>query len=640
VKQASRSADVIRFHVFEVDTVTGELRKHGLRIKLQDQPFQVLCLLLARPGELVTREELRKMLWPADTFVDFEHGLNKTINKLREALSDDKERPRYIETLPRRGYRFIASVMPAQPPSEPHGAQAVLAPQPDPIVTGNPRRAGWMTPAIIVLLGVLALLASALWYGLARRRVSPTTSVSAAPIRSLAVIPLQNLSGDKDQEYFVEGMTDELITDLGQMSALRVISRTSVMLYKGTPKPLPQIGRELGADAIVEGAVYRSGNRVRITAQLIDARTDHHLWANTYERDLRDVLDLQDEVARDIANEISVELTPQERARLATPRPVNPDAHDAYTKGRSSLDGSNTDDGVRTAIKYFERAIELDSAYAAPYTGLAHAYSKQGFNYYLPPREAYPRAKAAAAKALTLDENSAEAYASLCWINVHFDWDWQAAGRDCTRALELDPNSGDAAHYASNYYLLMGRTDEALVLLRRAVERDPLAAAAYTSLGWGYLFSRRYDDSIGAFQKALALNPMDAYAWESLGHAYVAKKMYPEALNAYARDAALQNRSDVVDRAYVYGIAGQREKALKALEEVKQDWKRGKRPPGALAFIYEGLGDKDQTFQWLEKAFEERDTAWFPMSKVSPMSDPLRSDPRFQALMRRMNLPE
>jgi TolB-like protein/Tfp pilus assembly protein PilF len=497
-----------------------------------------------------------------------------------------------------------------------------------------------MTPAIIVLLGVLALLASALWYGLARRRVSPTTSVSAAPIRSLAVIPLQNLSGDKDQEYFVEGMTDELITDLGQMSALRVISRTSVMLYKGTPKPLPQIGRELGADAIVEGAVYRSGNRVRITAQLIDARTDHHLWANTYERDLRDVLDLQDEVARDIANEISVELTPQERARLATPRPVNPDAHDAYTKGRSSLDGSNTDDGVRTAIKYFERAIELDSAYAAPYTGLAHAYSKQGFNYYLPPREAYPRAKAAAAKALTLDENSAEAYASLCWINVHFDWDWQAAGRDCTRALELDPNSGDAAHYASNYYLLMGRTDEALVLLRRAVERDPLAAAAYTSLGWGYLFSRRYDDSIGAFQKALALNPMDAYAWESLGHAYVAKKMYPEALNAYARDAALQNRSDVVDRAYVYGIAGQREKALKALEEVKQDWKRGKRPPGALAFIYEGLGDKDQTFQWLEKAFEERDTAWFPMSKVSPMSDPLRSDPRFQALMRRMNLPE
>ena len=636
MKQASRSAEVIRFHVFEVDTVTGELRKHGLRIKLQEQPFQVLCLLLARPGELVTREELRKMLWPADTFVDFEHGLNKTINKLREALSDDKERPRYIETLPRRGYRFIAPVMTAQPPAEPNGAQAVLAPQPDPVVTGNPRRAGWMTPAIIVLLGVLALIASALWYRLARRRVSATTSVSAAPIRSLAVLPLQNLSGDKDQDYFAEGMTEELITDLGQMSGLRVISRTSVMLYKGTAKPLQQIGRELGADAIVEGAVFRAGSRVRVTAQLIDARTDHHLWAHTYERDLRDVLVLQDEVARDIANEVSVELTPQGRARLATPRPVNPDAHDAYTKGRSSLDGSNTDDGVRTAIKYFERAIELDPAYAAPYAGLAHAYSKQGFYYFVPPREAYPRAKTAAAKALALDENSAEAYASLCWINVHFDWDWQAAGRDCTRALELDPNSGDAAYYASNYYLLMGRTDEALVLLRRAVERDPLAAAAYTSLGWCYFFSRRYDDSIGAFQKALALDPMNSHAWEGLGHSYVEKKMYPEALNAYARDAALQNGSDVVDRAYVYGKAGQREKALKALDEVKQDWKRGKRPPGALAFIYEGLGDKDQTFQWLEKAFEERDTAWFPMIKVSPMSDPLRADPRFQELIRRL----
>ena len=638
MKQVSRSTEVIRFGVFEVDTVTGELRKHGLRIKLQEQPFQVLCLLLARPGELVTREELRKMLWPADTFVDFEHGLNKTINKLREALSDDKETPRYIETLPRRGYRFIAPVMSARPPSEPNGPPAVLAPRPAPVVTANPRRAHWMTRDLVLLLGGLALLASALWYRLARRQAHPAVTISAEPIRSLAVLPLQNLSGGHDQEYFADGMTDELITDLGQMSALRVISRTSVVLYKGTAKTLQQIGRELGADAIVEGAVFRSGSRVRITAQLIDVRTDHHLWAHAYERDLRDVLVLQDEVARDIANEIRVELTPQERARLATPRPVNPDAHDAYTKGRSSLEGSNTDDGVKTAIKYFQRAIELDPTYAAPYAGLAHAYSAQGFAYSVPPREAYPRAKAAAAKALALDENSAEAYASLCWIRVHFDWDWPAAGRDCTRALELDPNSVDAAARASDYYLLMGRTDEALVLLRRAVERDPRAAAAYTSLGWGYFFSRRYDDSIGAFQKALALNPMEAYAWEALGQAYVEKKMYPEALNAYARDAALQNESDVFYRAYVYGKAGQRDKALKALEEMKQLWKRGKMPPGALAFIYEGLGDKDQTFQWLEKAFEERDTAWFPMIKVSPMSDPLRADPRFQDLIRRVGL--
>ncbi len=496
-----------------------------------------------------------------------------------------------------------------------------------------------MTPAVILLLGVVALLASVLWYRLAHKQVSPgAATVPGAPIRSLAVLPLQNLSGDKDQDYFAEGMTDELITDLGQMSALRVTSHTSVMLYKGTGKTLPQIGRELGADAILEGAVFRSGSRVRITAQLIDARTDRHLWAHGYERDLRDVLGLQDEVARDIANEISVELTPQERAHLATHRPVNPDAYDAYIKGRSSMETFN-DDGVRTAIKYFERAIELDPTYAAPYTGLANAYSIQGFNYFVPPREAYPPAKAAAAKALALDENSAEAYSSLCWISVHFDWDWQAAERDCTRALELDPNSGDAAGAASEYYLLMGRTDEALVLLRQSVERDPLAAAAHDGLGWGYFVSRRYDKAIAAYRQALALDPMDSNAWEYLGHTYVQKKMYPEALNAYGRYAALQNQPQWADLGHAYGRAGAQDKALKDLDELKQLSKREHVPPGAFAFIYTGLGDKDQAFPWLEKAFEERDAAWFPMIRVSPMADPLRSDPRFQALMRRMNFP-
>ena len=638
VKQASSSADVIRFGVFEVDTVTGELRKHGLRIKLQEQPFQVLSLLLARPGELVTREELRLKLWPADTFVDFEQGLNKAINKLREALSDDRETPRYIETLPRRGYRFIAPVMSAQQLSEPSAPPAVVAVQPDRVIPGNPRRAGWITLAIIVLLGVLALLALALWSRLARRQVSPpAATVAATPIRSLAVLPLQNLSGDHDQEYFAEGMTEELITDLGQMSALRVISRTSIMQYKGTAKTLPQIGRELGADAIVEGAVFRSGSQVRITAQLIDARTDHHLWAHSYERDLRDVLNLQDDVARDIANEIRIELTPRERAHLATPRPVNPAAYDAYIKGHSGVEMSN--DGIRTAIKYFERAIKLDPTYAAPYAGLADAYSTQGFNYFVPPREAFPRAKAAAAKALTLDENSAEAYTSLCWIAVHFDWDWQAAGRDCTRALELDPNSADAAGAASEYYLLMGRTDEALVLLRQSVARDPLNAAAQDQLGWVYFVSRRYDEAIAAYRQTLALDPMNSIAWEYLGHTYVQKKMYPEALNAYGRYAALQNHPQWADLGYAYGRAGARDKALKALDELKQISKREHMPPGAFAFIYMGLDDKDQAFPWLEKAFEERDAAWFPMIRVSPLSDPLRSDPRFQALLRRMNFP-
>ena len=374
VKQVSGSTEVIRFGVFEANTVTGELRKHGLRIKLQEQPFQVLSLLLARPAELVTREELHLKLWPADTFVDFEQGLNKTINKLREALSDDRETPRYIETLPRRGYRFIAPVAGAPPSSEPSGSPAVLAAQPDPVITVNSRRARWMTPAMILVLGVLALLAAAFWYRLTHRQVSrAAATVSAAPIRSLAVLPLQNLSADNDQEYFAEGMTEELITHLGQMSALRVISRTSVIQYRGTAKTLPQIGRELGADAILEGAVFRSGNRVRITAQLIDARTDHHLWARAYERDLRDVLVLQDEVARDIANGIRLELTPQEGARLAGSHPVNPEAHEAYLKGLFYWN-QLTEPDVRKSLGFFQQAIEKDPNYALGYAGFAGYY--------------------------------------------------------------------------------------------------------------------------------------------------------------------------------------------------------------------------------------------------------------------------
>jgi len=462
---------------------------------------------------------------------------------------------------------------------------------------------------------------------------------AAAPlkIQSIAVLPLVNLSGDAQQDYFVDGMTEELIATLGKLSALRVNSRTSVMRYKKTDKLLSQVAKELNVDAVIEGSVLRVGNRVRITAELIQGSTDRHLWAETYDRDLRDVLALQAEVARAIQSEIQIKVTPPERARLATPRPVNSEAYDAYIKGRSRLCEANTGDGVTTAIKYFEKAIELDPTSAASYAGLADAYGTQGASHFLPPREAFPRAKAAAAKALALDENSAEAYATLCFIRVHFDWDWQAAERDCARTAELGPNS-DAADAISEYYFLMGRTDEALALRRRSVERDPLSAGAHDNLGWGYFLSRRYDDAIGEFQKGLALDPMDSDAWEKLGHTYVEKRMYPQALNAYGREAALQNGSGEFSRAYVYARAGERDKALKIVEKMKQAPKRDM-PPGAFAFIYTALGDKDQAFQWLEKAFEERDSAWFPMIKVSPMSDSLRSDPRFQDLMRRLNFP-
>jgi TolB-like protein/DNA-binding winged helix-turn-helix (wHTH) protein/Flp pilus assembly protein TadD len=640
VKQVSGSTEVIRFGVFEANTVTGELRKHGLRIKLQEQPFQVLSLLVARPGELVTREELRKKLWPADTFVDFEHGLNKTINKLREALSDDKESPRYIETLPRRGYRFIAPVMSAQPLSEPSGPPAVLVAQPDPVVTGNPRRARWMTPAIILLLGVFGLLASALWYRLARRDGYPAAAtVSAAPLRSLAVLPLQNLSGDKDQEYFVDGMTDELITHLGQMSALRVISRTSVMQYKRTAKTLPQIGRELGADAILVGAVFRSGNRVRITAQLIDARTDHHLWAHAYERDLRDVLDLQDEVARDIANGIRLELTPQERARLAGSHPVNPEAHEAYLKGRFYWN-QFTETDVKKSLGFFQQAIEKDPNYALGYSGLADYY---GVMYAgigaLPRNETCPEAEAAALKAVELDDSLAEAHHSRAAIRLYCDWDWQGAESEFKRAIQLNPSYSQAHRVYAALLVASGRAGQALGEMERAVENDPMSVDLYRARGGRYYEARQYDQALKQYRKALEMDPKRAGPHYGMGDVYAQQGRYDLAIREYREGLELSGGKPAAspDLGYVYALAGRRPEALEILEQLNEMSKH--RPVSAVdrAVVYLGLGNKEQALALLDEAYERHELGMLYL-KSEPRYDPLRSDPRFQDLMRRVGL--
>jgi TolB-like protein/DNA-binding winged helix-turn-helix (wHTH) protein/Flp pilus assembly protein TadD len=640
VKQFSSSAEVIRFHVFEVDTVTGELRKHGLRIKLQEQPFQVLRLLLARPGELVTREELRKMLWPADTFVDFEHGLNKTINKLREALSDDKETPRYIETLPRRGYRFIAPVMSAQPRSEPNGPPAVLVAQPDPVVTANPRRAGWMTPALVLLLGGLALLASALWYRLARRRVSPTASVSAAPIRSLAVLPLQNLAGDKDQDYFADGMTEELITDLGQMSALRVISRTSVMQYKRTAKTLPQIGRELGADAIVEGAVFRSGSRVRITAQLIDARTDHHLWAHAYERDLKDVLVLQDEVARDIANGIRVELTPQERARLAGAHSVDPEAHEAYLKGRYYWDQFTEADG-RKSLGFFQQAIGKDPSYALGYSGLADYYLMMyaGIGA-LPRNEACPKAEPAALKAVELDDSLAETHLSLGAIRLFCDWDWQGAESEFKRAIQLNPSYSFAHRIYADLLTFSGGGGKAVAEMERAVENDPMSADLNYALGFTYYETRQYDRALKQYRKALEMDPKRANPHNGFGDVYARQGRYDLAIREYRKglDLSAGQTEALSDLGYVYALAGMRPEALEILKQLSEKSKHRLVSPLDRAVVYIALGNKEQALALLDEAYEQHEWGML-LLKAEPEYDPLRSDPRFQDFLRRMNFP-
>jgi TolB-like protein/DNA-binding winged helix-turn-helix (wHTH) protein len=436
------------FGVFELDLRAGELRKHGLRVRLQEQPFQVLAMLLEHPGEVVTREELQKKLWPADTFVDFDNGLNKAINKIREALGDSAESPRFVETVARRGYRFLAEVKVANAVPV-RGSDLATQPHPEAEARDHAGLAGklaipkhflpplaWKISAFALLLLMASLAA---WKLHSWNHPSPV-------IRSLAVLPLESLSSDASQDYFADGMTDELISDLGQISALRVISRTSVMVYKHARKPLPQIARELNVDAVVEGTVLRSGDQVRITAQLIEASADRHLWSQSYEGELRDTLALQNKVARAIADQIRISLNPQEQAALKKVKVVNPQAYESFLKGRYFWN-KRTADGLKVALAYFNQSIEEDPKYAPAYSGLADTYALLADWEYgvMTPKEALPKAKAAAIKALELDGALGEAHNSLAFC-LDSDWDFDSAGKEFRRAIELNPGYATAHH--------------------------------------------------------------------------------------------------------------------------------------------------------------------------------------------------
>jgi TolB-like protein/DNA-binding winged helix-turn-helix (wHTH) protein/Flp pilus assembly protein TadD len=628
VKQASNSPEVTRFGVFEADNRTGELRKRGLRIKLQEQPFQVLSLLLAQPGELVTRDELHLQLWPA-------------INKLREALGDDAERPRYIETLPRRGYRFIAPISNGKPLPEPAESPGAPVTQLHASAADSVRGGRSMTTALIVLMGILVLGALVLAYRLARRQALPAAAtLSASPIRSLAVLPLRNLSGDKDQEYFADGMTDELITDLGQVGALRVISHTSVMHYKGTSKTLPQIGRELGADAIVEGTVFRSGNRVRITAQLLDARTDRHLWAHEYERDLRDVITMQDEVARDIATEIRIKLTPQQQVRLSSTRRVNPEAYEAYLMGRYYWN-KRTVAGVGKAIQYFQIATEKDPGYALAYAGLADAYVVLVPWEVRPTKEALPEARAAARRALQIDSTLAGPHATLGMSNL-YDLNWLGAEGEFKRAIELNASNATAHEWYSLTLASIGRWDEATEEAERAQVLDPHSLVIGAVVGWVFLLSGQYQQAIGQEQRTLQMDPDFSPALLYLGLAYDQKGRYQEATAVLERASKLPGGSSPIalaELARTYALSGQRGRAIEVLKELRQVSKRRYVPSFKIAVVYAALGENGRAFAWLEKAYNDHDQGMSNI-KVDPRLDPLRSDPRYQDLMRRMNFPQ
>ena len=629
----------LRFGVFELDLRAGELRKQGVRLRLQQQPFQVLALLLERPGETVTREELRNRLWTADTFVDFDHGVNKAVNRIREVLGDSATSPRFVETIARRGYRFLAdvTVVEGTPLVRPETNPADLIPVKHELVTpaslappAARRLPRWHLRTLTGGALAVASIGVVIWL-LQSRAPQP------APIRSLAVLPLENLSGDASQEYFADGMTDELIATLGQIGALRVISRTSVMPYKRARKPLPQIARELNVDAVVEGTVLRSGSQVRITAQLIEAQVDKHLWSETYDGDLRDTLTVQNNVARAIAEQIRINLNAQEQASLTHGKVVDPQAHEAYLKGRYFWN-KRTGDDLEKAVEYFSQAIELDPNYAQAYSGLADSYALLGDWEYgvLAPTEALPRAKAAAVKALQLDDTLAEAHTSLAFCLDVFDWDWKSAGTEFRRAIELNPGYATAHHWYAWHLSSLGKNDEAIAEMRKAQSVDPLSLIINVELAELLLITHVIDQSIDQSRKTLEMDVNFPLAHNQLGVAYLEQQKREEAIAELQKAVQLSsgNPTCTANLARAYAAAGSTNEAMQLLGDLKKP-RGGYSNASEIAMVYAALGDKDHAMMWLNRAYSER---FNPSVLLRPGFDPLRADPRFQDLERRVGL--
>lgn len=628
------AARVLRFDTFELDLRAGELHKRGVKLRLQGQPVQLLAILLQSAGNLVTREELRSQLWPADTFVDFDHSLHNAIGRIREVLGDSPEIPRYIETLPRRGYRFIAPVEEVQAPriSEANGNKTREA-----VAVAPPTKRRAALAVILCSCVAIGLAAWAAWRHFYVKSPVP-------PIRSLAVLPMQNLSGDAAQEYFADGMTEELITDLAKVSALRVISRTSVMRYKGTKKGLPEIARELNVDAVVEGSVMRSGNRVRITAQLLHAPTDKHLWAETYERDLGDVLRLQNEVAQAIAQQVRAQLTPQQQVRLRSVPAVNPEAYEAYLRGRYYLSNQFTmAQPLNMAKSYFEESIRKDPGFALAYSGLADSYVYLAFfgQGQLPPDRAYRSAKEALRKALELDDSIGEAHDTLGLLSWRFEWNWDAAEREFNHAIALAPSYSCAHEDHAEYLSFIGRRADALAEIAKSNELDPGPSSAMTESG-AYYQLRDYESLVETSRRGVASYPDEWVEHNSLGVGYEGTGKRLEAISEYQKAIEMSNgdQDATASLAHAFAVIGRRAEAKKILLDFERKLKSGYVSPYMIATIYAGLGDKDKAFEFLEKAYQERslDISWH--LKADLRIDNLRSDPRFQDLVRRVGYPQ
>jgi TolB-like protein/DNA-binding winged helix-turn-helix (wHTH) protein/Tfp pilus assembly protein PilF len=627
-----RVSSRLRFDSFELDIRAGELRRHGVRLRLRGQPLRVLEILLERAGEVVTREELQSRIWAADTFVDFDHSLHNAIARIREVLGDSAEKPRYIETLPRRGYRYIGPL--ADFPEVAAATSEDAGQRPSAGITPEQKR--MLVPArgalFLIALFTLGLAAWTTW-----RYVHTKTAVP--PIRSIAVLPFSNLSGDPSEEYFADGMTDQLITDLAKIGSLQVISRTSVMQYKGTTKSLPEIGRELNADAIVEGSVIRSGQRVRVTAQLLRAPVDRHLWAEAYDRDPGDILKLQSEVADAIAQQVRAQITPDQNAQIHRAGPVNPGAYDSYVKGRIYFTTEYTKpDSLRKAQHLFQESIQKDPNFALAYAGLADTYVYLAFAGALPRDEASQSARKALARALQLDDTIGEAYDTQGMLSWNFDWDWEAAGRAFNRALELAPSYSCALEDRALFLAFRGRRGAALADLAKIDQLDAGFSAAETA-SHTYYQLRDYPRLIEASRRGLLLDPNSSSQHYNLGTGYEGTGKLQEAIAEYRK--AMETPGDDFPHtelalAHAWAALGNKAEAQKILRDLERNPKAAA-SNYTMATLYAGLGENERALQSLEKACSEKsfEVDWLTSDLLL---DGLRSDPRFQDLLRRLGL--
>jgi TolB-like protein/DNA-binding winged helix-turn-helix (wHTH) protein/Tfp pilus assembly protein PilF len=630
-------ARVLRFGVFEVNFAAQQLRKHGVRVRLAGQPLAILAALLDRPGEVVTREEMRGKLWASDTFVDFEHSLNSAIKKLRAALNDTSENSRYIETLPRVGYRFIAPVQEVSEKGQ-AAADAPFAADPSGVLPEGEKSSKRRWPVLVgIAIGLLVALGGYFEWSRSRARPQPAGGRSM-----LAVLPFENLTGDAGQEYFSDGLTEEMIVQLGHLDPLHlgVIARTSVMHYKHGQQQMDQIGRELGVQYVLEGSVRRDAEKVRISAQLIQTRDQTRLWAKQYDRELSNLLVLQGEIAQDIAGGIQLTLDDQKRVGPAHQAALSPDAyaaHDLYLKGRYFWN-KRTIQGFQQAIEYFQQAIAKDPNSARAYAGLADSYALLGGYSMVPQTEFMQKARAAALKALEIDETLAEAHTSLALITENYDLDWQTAEKEYQRAIELNPNYATAHHWYAEYLTWLGRFDEAFRESERARQLDPLSLIIAADNAMILYYSRQYDRAIDKFRAVREMEPNFPRA-DMIINAYVEKGMFAEALAGAenVRRVGGEGPWNWSTLAYVNGRAGRTAEAQHALEKLQKLNRHQELDQAGIAWAYIGMGDKDQAFDWLEKAYLQHSNTIITL-KVEPGFDPLRSDPRFQDLLRRVGL--